>query len=235
MRSTSLALSSCALAALAIAAPAAGAIISFTLLDHGDGSADPPPYGLRMDDALAGLGGVGGPTTFSFDAAFNDAGRDDVTLTIDTDADTITIEGEVYGGEDAGAGYGFGEGWYDLFFQYTAEIMQMGDGWVVNPGDPSMNSGILTSQGNADIVSGVTINLYDTDGTSDTFVLKPDGHRLSGDNETMVGRGWLSLDPTGDPAPGGAFRDWLFIAIPSPGGAAVLAMGAGVVALRRRK
>jgi len=128
-----------------------------------------------------------------------------------------------------------GEGWYDLFFQYTAEIMQMGDGWVVNPGDPSMNSGILTSQGNADIVSGVTINLYDTDGTSDTFVLKPDGHRLSGDNETMVGRGWLSLAPPADPAPRGAFRAWLFIAIPSPGGAAVLAMGAGVVALRRRK
>ncbi|MEO1130728.1 MAG: hypothetical protein AAFX05_13635 [Planctomycetota bacterium] len=227
------ALSWCALGVCTLAVAAQGAMIEYTLIDHEDGSADPPGYGLRMDDSLAGLGGVGGTTTFSFDAAFFDAGRDDVTLTIDTIGGTLTIEGEVYGGEDAGATYGFGEGWYDLFFQYSVGLTPVADGWIITPGDPTMNSGTLTSQGNADVVAGVVVNIYDTTG-SETFILREDGHRLSGDNSTRVGRGWNSLDPTGTSAPGGSFRDWLFIAIPAPAGSAVLAMAAVGIAIRRR-
>lgn len=210
-----------------------GALISFTLLDHPDGGADPPPYGLRFDDAFVGLGGAsGGTTSFSFDAAFNDAGRTDVTLTVDTVNGTIVIDGEVFGGEDTGVTYGFGAGWYDVHFEYTANVMASGGGWIVDPGSHLNNTGFFRSQGNPDIAAGTTFNFSDINMPL-AFEFLPDGHRLAGDDSTWVGRGWVTSDPDGnDESP---TRDWLFQAIPAPGTLGLCGLGMIGMGMRRRR
>ena len=209
---------------LALAASAApGAIMEFTLTDHPGGNINPPPYGLRLDGAFASLGGTGGPATFSFDAALNDDTRDNVTLTMDTTTNAITIAGEIYGGEYDNGSYGFGEGWYDLSFTYSTNVAPDGDGWFVD-GDPLANLGTLTSQASSSLGPGEVITFFDS-AMPDSFLFLPDGYRIDGNDSSFVGRGWFSLDPDGGSPPPGSSLDWLFIGVPAPSTGALLALG----------
>lgn len=65
-------------------------------------------------------------------------------------------------------------------------------------------SGTLTDPSNV-----VTNILGEANGSGDVFEFLADGHRLAGDDDTPVGRGWL--------LPPGSLDDWLVRAVPAPG------------------
>ncbi|MFG0258609.1 MAG: hypothetical protein ACF8GE_11965 [Phycisphaerales bacterium JB043] len=172
-------------------------------------------------------------TSFSMDAAQADAGRTNVTLEVDTTLGTITISGEVYGGEDTGAAYGFGEGWYDVSFVYAANVTATASGWAVSAFDAS-NVGTITSQGNADVGAGWSHTFYDQ--STPSFLFQQDDHRLAGTGLEglgyYVGRGWVTSNSDGSNESG--TQDWLFVAVPTPG--VGMAFGvAGLGLLRRRR
>ena len=210
---------------LAASTTSAGVLFQFTLSDHLDAYQAPPPYGLRFDDLFSEQGFVnaaGGVTTFS---------ADDLTLTV-TDAGgdiEMHIEGVVYGGEDAGSDYGFGEGEYMLDFTYTANVMAEGGGWIVSP-PSALNQGTLTALGNYDdVTQGTVFNLFEKVENGMPAEFKPDGHRIDGDENTWVFRDWLSSDPEGGDI--GAVRDFLFVGeivdpAPEPGTLVLCAAGA---------
>lgn len=215
------------------AAATAGTTV-FQLMDHPDSNAAPPGYGLRLDNLFGGLSGAsGGVTTFSFDAT------NDVYLSVtDSGSDiTINVFGTVFGGEDAGSSYGFGEGAYDLSFTFQFNVAEDGTGWVVAPSS-SGNQGTLVSQGNSDVPAGESFHFYDFSGNS--FLFLQDDHRLSGHSERnqgfWVGRGWNTYDSSGAETSG--TQDWLFMGtpIPSPMAAGLGLVGlGGVMGARRRR
>lgn len=224
-----------ALAALAVASvAAAGSSTFFALSDHPDGNAAPPGYGLRFDGLFAGqAGAAGGVTTFSFDT-FGDT----IMEVASTGSGlSISITGTLYGGEDAGSSYGFGEGSYELSMSYTVGVAAQGTGYVVNAADPA-NAGTLT--GLTGVAAGQVFNIADF--ASPSFQFLQDDHRLGGHAEAgqgfWVGRGWLQ----GDQGPT-RVRDFLFLGemlsgppiIPLPASGALALAGVGLVATRRRR
>lgn len=132
-------------------------------------------------------------------------------VTLDWDGGTTaTITGQVYR-------VYFGEMW-DVDYTITG-ITAVGTlGFTATGG-----SGTLTDPSNN--VSAIT-GLQNGDG--DAFVFLADGHRLTGDDDTPVGRGWL--------LPPDATDDWLVRAelIPEPASLALLAAGGLALFTRRR-
>jgi len=222
-----------AIAGLSLGAAAHAGTSKFDLSDHPDGNANPPGYGLRLDGLFGGRAGAsGGVTTFSFDP-FN------VSLLVNDDDPSmisINIVGTVYGGEDTGAGYGFGEGAYDLDFTYNFNVAPDGTGWKVAPANAG-NNGTLTSLGNADVAAGETFSFFDFADTS--FLFLQDDHRLGGHAEAgqgfWVGRGWVTMDPDGETRRG--TKDYLFLgkSVPAPLGAGFGAAGVLALGVRRRR
>jgi hypothetical protein len=220
-----------AVAAAAVVAASAHAA-TYRLADHPDGSANPPPYGLRLD-------GIFGPanngiTTFSFDT-FGDT----IMKVVDTGSGTkITITGTVYGGRDTGSGYGFGEGNYAFSFTFMENVVNEVNGHSVTA-ISAMNSGSLIALGNNNGVAlGTTYNLFENSNGTHTFQFLTDGHRLAGTDlegrsDIFVGRGWLGI--AGSTTSG--TRDLLFVGelIPSPLGGAMAGVGLVGLAARRRR
>ena len=172
-------------------------------------------------------------TSFSFDAAIADLTQTNMTLSIDTTAQTISISGSVFGGEDASTTYGFGAGWYNIDFSYSANVVQVSNGWIVNSFDTN-NSGTITSQGNADVAAGWTHTFFDQ--AVPSFEFLTDDHRLAGTGfegqGRFVGRGWVTNNSDGSNTTG--TQDWLFMTVPAPGVASLLGV-AGLCAMRRRR
>lgn len=230
----SICLGAIACACVVFASGANAGVITYTLMDHPDGTQSPPPYGLRLDNIFGGIAGnSGGVTSFSFDAALADPTRDDVTLTYDSAMGTIVIEGEVFGGVANGDTLDFGEGWYDFQMTYSVNVSEVGTGLSVGQNDPA-NSGSLVSQGNADLAAGFTIDLFDQ--SNNTFLFLQDDHRLQGHPEAgqgfFVGRGWVTTNPDGSNVSG--TQDLLFIAVPAPSAIALAGL-AGLASARRRR
>ena len=224
-----------AAAAMAVVSVASADSVFFSLSDHPDGGANPPGYGLRLDGLFSGeMGAAGGTTTFSFDH-FGDTVMEVATSGMTT---TISISGTVYGGEDNGASYGFGEGSYAFEMTYNVGVSPSGTGYVVTTADP-MNTGSLTALSGA--LAG---NVYDLrDFSTPSFRFLQDEHRLGGHAEAgqgfWVGRGWLA-DGNGS-RPG--TRDLLFLGemmnpapmVPLPTSAGLGLAGLGLVAGTRRR
>ena len=210
-----------ALALVASGASAQNTIALYDLLDHPDGNQNPPPYGLRLDNIIGP-----GAATLSIDAMSNTQLR-----VLDDNGDIeIEITGTLFGGTVSGGSYDNPDS-YEVAFTYAANVSASGGGWVVTDTDAS-NTGTLINTSTGDV-----IDLYTTPVTGDTFVFRPDGHRLSGDSESWVGRGWLTDQADGS-APYGGSQDWLFRAVerevPSPGSLALLAIG-GLTCVRRQR
>ncbi len=111
----------------------------FRLKDHPDGAINPPPYGLRFDNLFGNAGGSpGAKTTFSVEY-----GSAAMWAMVDTDTGIIRMFGTMYGGEDTGTGYGFGEGHYRADFVYNTNVAAVSNGYVVT----SSGSGILQNHG----------------------------------------------------------------------------------------
>ena len=206
----------------------AAVIRIFSLTNHPDGNIAPPTYGLRLDGVLTG--DISDRTTFSFDES------GDVELTV-TDATmdgggiTIEITGTVFGGVvDTANDVYMNPMQYTIDFTYEANVIDSGGGWKVTGIDNTSNIGTLTKVGSNDPDDLFTI----VDDDNNSFLFKPDGHRLSGDSSTWVGRGWLTTNLNGNNVSG--TQDWLFVGqeIPEPGTLALLGLGATML-IRRRK
>ena len=206
--------------AIVTTAQAAIEIKTFTVIDHPDGAALPPPYGLRLDnlfDVTPESGsvtpgpGTSGVTTFSFVNV-----QATVTTNTTTGDISVNIAGDVHGGRDTGGGYGFGEGDYAIDFTYSANVSPDGNGWKVSPMSSSNQGTIEFLSGSSAIAAGTTWRLYEQENNAgNTFVFKDDYHRLSGTGlplDTFVGRGWLDYTIGGT----SVTQDWLFIAPDQP-------------------
>jgi hypothetical protein len=207
---------------------------AYRLSDHPSSAATPPPYGLRLDGLFAGQAGAnGGITTFSFNTYGNTILR---VIQNGLDLD-ITINGTVYGGEDVGAGVGFGAGDYQFSMTYTANVVATSEGWTVLA-NTGTNTGSLTALTGS--LAGMSWNLFDVASGADTFIFETDDWRLNPANPNHlpflgwhVGRGWLDFD--GSTTSG--TRDVLFVGhmIPSPLAGAMAGVGLMGVAARRRR
>lgn len=190
------------------ATSAEAASTTYVLSNHPNGGVAPPHYGLRLDD-LSGSGDF----TFSFDP--NDGA--DMRLVYDDVLGTIEISGTVYGGKDAGLAYDPNfVGFWSVAFTYSTNVVEVGNGLVVTPEDPS-NNGTIEFVSGTGWSPGETFQLTDfRGGNANSFLLLSDGHRLSGDNSTIVGRGWVNHDGDGDLAKHNYASDWLFVATEVP-------------------
>lgn len=198
-----------ALAFFVVAAPAAATVNLFVCHNHPNGDAAPPTYGLRIDDLIST-----GIYTFSFD--YSDVtGSAGIILAYDDVNGTIHIYGRAYGGRDTGGSWAAGDrGWVNIDFWYVDYLVVQdacagGAGNDVYVTDESVsNAGTVALDGwGGDAVfaftgkkkTGDCAFYFDNDYDSKGNV------SISGDPNIWHGTGWLM-------PPGGAARDWLFIA-----------------------
>ncbi|NBC32908.1 MAG: PEP-CTERM sorting domain-containing protein [Alphaproteobacteria bacterium] len=123
-----------------MAAPSVAAPIeanrTYSLLNHRDGSGQPPLYGLRLDGLFSGDSNE--VVTFDFD----ENQVSDVGLSWDG-SNQVTISGTIFGGIDTGTGYDSNKsGAWDLNFTYT-DVNDEGD-YLVDRQETG--TGTLTSQ-----------------------------------------------------------------------------------------
>ncbi|MEQ8318019.1 MAG: hypothetical protein RIE77_00945 [Phycisphaerales bacterium] len=218
-----------ALAGAAMADPVV--LFQSALGDHPDGHARPPGYGLRLDNMFEGFG-AGGTTTFSFEENGARVVMKILDTTGDGNADAINISGKVYGGQDSGSGYAFGEGMFRLDFTLAMGVNTESNGWTAE--SFASNSGVMTAMaGNGDLLEGTTFNFYQqSDAMAKDFAILTDQHRFPG-FAGHVGRGWVTFNSDGSNSRG--TQDFLFITIPLPGSAGLAMAGLGLVAVRRRR
>ncbi|MEE9212326.1 MAG: PEP-CTERM sorting domain-containing protein [Phycisphaeraceae bacterium] len=210
----------------------AGVIANFELFDHPPAAQDPTPHGVRLDNLflIAGLPEAGGGvTTFSLDH-FNDT---HLTVTDTGSGFEIHITGTVYGGEDLGSSYGFGEGAYALDFTYSVNVEAEDDGWEVEP-PSATNSGTLTAlANNSGVPNGTVFDLYERQAQGRHFKFEPKGHRFGNADSTWVGRGGLTTNADGSDA--GRPMEFLFVGVPEPGTSVLLGAGLLAAACRHRR
>lgn len=219
----------CGLGLIAGAAQAGGTIMqTYNLFDHPNGAIDPQAYGLRLD----GFAGES-PVTFSFE---DDSGESSVRLQVIDDEGNREIR--IFGtmrGNSAKNGTDFGTFALDV----TYSVANASQGWTAD--DPGMMIGSLVAMNTTaaantlGVVNGSSEDLYTLSDGSGTFRFLTDGHRLPGDADSWVGRGWVSNNADIR----GSTNDFLFTAnvVPLPPAAwAGLAMLGGLgVARRLRK
>ncbi len=195
------------LAALLVSGPAVAGTIdpgTYQLLDHGDGNLG-PAYGLRVD-------AIGDGEVFSFEL-----GEAHVELFWDG-GDTATITGDINQNALSGNG-GVGPLWA-LDYLLT-DVLPVGtQGFTAAAG-----TGTLTDPSKA-----VTNLIGEQDHDGFAFLFLADGHRLAGDSNSPVARGWL--------LPPGSTDDFLTRAVrlPEPGSALLTTVVlAGLALVRRRE
>jgi hypothetical protein len=198
----------------------------YRLNNHPNGDAEPPKYGLRLDDLIDVNPGQKDRFTFDFDAP-----GAQVWLNLGADS-SITISGMAFGGLDQGDTYDPAySGWWEFEFIYDASQKEPdGDDDIVVPASAEQSSGWI-SQLFGDMT---TWDLFDYPGSHlYTFRLgnedNDEGHRGF---DGISGWGWLNY---GDPDTHVSASDWLFtLEIPAPGALPLLA-ALTLLARRRRR
>lgn len=177
---------------------ATAATFAYDLSNHPDGALVPAQYGLRLDSA------PDDHRFFSFDASST------AQLFYDDVAGIARIVGTVEENDGAGT---FEDVW-SIGYEMTG---------VTNYG--AVGNGYFSASGGVGFVERVsdgkriTFTGKQLPGVPIAFQFIGDGHRISGDTTTPVGRGWVMVD--GAPMPGpGQDNDFLVIGTPagSPGG-----------------
>ena len=227
-----------ALGSAVMASTAGAAIIPFgtyTLSNHPDGSATPPPYGLRLDELVDLNPGSKDIFTFDFEHALSD-------MQLTYDATGIRIFGDAFGGEDIGGAYDpVNSGVWQIDFKYTNIATAPGDDDLISPwsGTPGAGSGTISSLVAAGPLVGLSFTFEDYAKASDSFSFRlgdeddDQGHR--GFNGGVSGWGWVKHSGSAEQE---KYSDWLFTIraedIPTPGSTLLLA-GAGLVVFVRRR
>ncbi|MBI1190828.1 MAG: hypothetical protein GC200_09145 [Tepidisphaera sp.] len=218
-----------AVAALALAAAAQGAILApgvYVLGNHPDGDAQPPQYGMRLDE-LVNVTSNHDIFTFDFN---NPASLMQMVVT----ASTIQIVGHSYGGRDIGGGYANDAylGVYTINFTYNVGVGPV-------PGDDDIwdNTSNNANFGSVTLPSGYVQHLTDERGSYGYSIRVGNedndlGHRgFAG----VSGWGWLDyVNDAGQVQPHIAAGDWLFTVVPTPGSIVLLSMGVMAAGRRRR-
>lgn len=197
---------------------------TYRIHNHPDGSANPPAYGLRLDELY---NTTGGHDIFTFD--FNDPAS---FVTLRYNGSSIIIEGHAVGGRDIGGAYAAEAttGVYSFSFTYNIGVgMAPGDDDVMVIAD-LQNFGWISTP------TGDLIDLVDKSDGNYSFRLGDEdndaGHRgFAG----ISGWGWLNHGPAGSPHI--AASDWIFTVgdlIPTPSTLAFIGMAGALVATRRR-
>ena len=218
-----------------LAVPAQADTITYTLRNNPDGNQAPPEYGLRID----GLTDADSSREWLFD--FEAAGSN-MRLDWDTVTNDIHIYGTTFGGEQDGSGYVAGStALWAVDFSYSgSNAVSPGgsvDGVRFN-GSPTVMGSITNNTTNDEYLltdwpnSGNSFNF--TDETYKNYT--PTGGELNG-------WGWLGLvtgiDGAGAPTSyyHTTSQDWLFIGtpVPEPTSMALFALGAGGLAIVRRR
>ncbi len=194
------------LAALLVSGPAVAGTIdpgTYQLLDHGDGNLG-PAYGLRVD-------AINEVFSFELDEAF-------VELIWDG-GNTATISGVMNQNSNALPGTGGIGPLWDLNYLLTGVVAVGTQGFTATAG-----TGMLTDPSNA-----VTNLIGEQDHDDFAFLFLADGHRLAGDSNSPVARGWL--------LPPGSTDDFLTRAVrlPEPGSALLMTVVLAGLALVRRR
>ena len=201
----------------------------YRLANHPDGGAQPPRYGLRLDELY---NATSSNDIFTFD--FDDA-QSSVFLTVT--ATSLTITGQAFGGRDTGNGYANDQfrGVYSFNFVYNVGVSTV-------PGDDDIfvDAPNLSNFGSILTPLGDTFALADhRNGSDGTFRLGNENNDLGHRGfDGISGFGWLAIQRVA----GGQFirdagnaDDFLFtVVIPTPGSAALLGLGA-LAATRRRR
>jgi hypothetical protein len=195
----------------------------YNLHNHPDGSAQPPRYGLRLDE-LYNVNPTG-HDIFTFD--FDDA-RSNVTMTVSPGM--ISITGSAWGGRDTGTGYAAAlQGLYSFNFVYNVGVANHpsdDDIWVVAD---LQNFGSITTP------TGDVIPLVDKSDGNYSFRLGDENNDLGHRGFNGIsGWGWLNHGPVGSPHVSAS--DWLFTAtlVPAPSTLALVGLGGVLVGRRRR-
>lgn len=204
----------------------------YQLHNHPDGDANPPPYGMRLDE-LYNVSGGNDIFTLNFDHP-----QSNLTLVFDG-VSTITITGVAFGGLDGGGAYVNDNhlGLYQLDFVYNIGVgLAAGDDdLIVIPGANMQNFGSITALNPANPTFGVAKTLFDVRDGNYSFRFGDEdndaGHRgYAG----ISGWGWVGFNGNAHP---GSADDFLFTAelIPEPASAMLVLMGLGAVVIRRRR
>lgn len=206
--------------------------VTYRLLNHPDGSARPPRYGLRLDELYTSTSG-NDIFTFDFDHASSF-----VTLTVSTNS--LVISGTSFGGRDIGNAYAddIDRGLYTFNFTYnTGVALRLPDD------DTYVNANNFTNFGSITTPRGDTFQLADVrqNNANGTFRLGNEDNDLGHRGFPGIsGWGWLAfrLD-TNQPfvRRAGDADDFLFTVsnvIPTPGAAALLGLGGLMIGRRRR-
>jgi len=225
LRSSALA---CALVVAGLSMSASGAIIEtgvYQLSNHPDGSANPPLYGLRLDELFNATSGHD-IFTFDFDHASSN-------MRMNYTGAEIHIYGVVWGGRDTGSAHANDQylGLYTVDMRYELGVRNANadDDIVVDTANRSNNGFIIAPNTNDKIplvderMGGYSFRFGDEDNNQ--------GHR---GHPGLSGWGWLTHNPATNPHV--AASDFLFTAtlIPTPGAIALAGLALFTAGRRRR-
>ncbi len=201
-------------------------VAEFQLADHTHGDVAPGVYGLRLDNMIND-GGTSGIVVLQMNH-FNNS-----TLVVEEEAGSISIhiQGTLWGGQVEAGAFVDAQA-YEMDFTYSANVVEVADGWTIS-GFRADNNGTLTN-----VDTNEVMDLYGKANMQGlVFDFLSDGFRIPGDFHSFVGRGWLTGNSDGSMSNDGA-QDWLFTAtqliVPAPSSIAFLGLG-GLVATRRRR
>lgn len=199
---------------------------SYFLANHPDGSANPPAYGLRLDELY---NATGGHDIFTFDFEHPSS-----VMVMDLTPTTIRIHGVAWGGRDSGGSYAADAhlGLYTIDMLYSVGVMGVAgddDLWVNGPNNA--NTGAITTP------LGDTIPLWDERGSFGFSLRIGDENDDAGHRgfEGLSGWGWLNHGSAENHV---AASDFLFTVgapVPAPGCAALGLVCAGWAGARRRR
>ena len=199
--------------------------VRLQLLDHPDGNAAPPTYGLRLDELI---NVTPGHDRFTFSFEHPQALMQMMLTEVGAGEFSIHIWGTAFGGLVVNNEYDpLLSGLVEIDFTYMLAHLVDGDDDLIVTTPSFMNAGSI-------MFDGSTIDLFDR-ANSEGFSLRlgneddDQGHRGF---DGISGWGWLDHGEAGTHF---VASDWLFTVVPTPGPTALMAIAAALFARARRR